>query len=122
MENTETIERKSGAAVLVQRVVKRLVGWIKDKTRRCSHEGCWAKGRDCYLPENTTGVPDEWVCGEHAHAAGYCPSCGFFWAGIESFDFGKSGLCENCEDEWKTETGEYDEEWEGPYYDPYQDA
>lgn len=108
--------------VLVQRIVKRLVCWIKDRTRRCSHEGCWEKGRDCYLPENTTGVPDEWVCGEHAHAAGYCWCCGTFHAGISSFDFSKSGLCENCDDQLKSDTGECDQEEDGCDYYPYPDA
>lgn len=101
-------------------VVMRLVRWLKHKLRRCAEEGCWSKGLDCYLPDGKAGVPDEYVCGEHAHKAGCCRSCGNFHAGIESFDFGRSGLCESCEDQWKCDMGEYDETDEyqcGPWDD-----
>lgn len=103
-------------------IVKRLVCWSKDKMRRCSHEGCWAKGRECYLPDNPGPEPSEWVCGEHSHAAGYCWGCGQFQAGIESFDFSKSGLCGYCDHQWKTEAGEYDSDEDEPDYYPYPDA
>lgn len=101
-------------------VVMRLVRWLKHKLHRCAEDGCWHKGMDCYLPDGKPGVADEYVCWEHAHKAGYCRSCGCFNAGIESFDFGRSGLCESCEDQWKCDTGEYDEPDEyqcGPWDD-----
>lgn len=53
-------------------------------------------------------VPDdiEYVCGEHSHALGFCRSCGQFWGGVESFDFRRSGLCDNCEAEWRADAGD----------------
>lgn len=57
----------------------------------------------------------EYYCFTHAKEAGYCWGCGQFWAGNESFDFGFSGLCENCcEEEY-----EDDEDSEGYFADPY---
>lgn len=41
----------------------------------------------------------ERFCGEHAHEHGYCRGCGEFWAGVENFDFNRSGLCPHCQDQ-----------------------
>lgn len=100
-------------------MVRRIGDRLKHRLRRCAEAGCWRKGMDCYLPDGVPGVPDEWVCWEHAHKAGYCRSCGCFNGGIESFDFGRSGLCESCEDQWKCDMGEYDERDEYQDGDPY---
>lgn len=88
--------------------MKRFIHWLKQKFHRCSHEGCWEKGIDCYLPDNVDGNPDEWVCAAHAQVAGYCYACGTFWGGIESFDFRRSGLCDNCESDLHAE--DFDED------------
>lgn len=74
----------------------------------CNEEGCTKIGRPCYLsPLNQ--APDDWYCDEHCHDAGYCPNCGLFNAGIESFDFSKNGLCESCTEMLEAESGDYDD-------------
>ena len=67
-------------------------GWI----RRCEHDGCRAGGHPCFLPEQDD--PDGYYCGNHSHEHGFCCGCGMFYAGIESFDFNRSGLCDECQD------------------------
>lgn len=113
-----SVEAKSRAAVVLDRFVMRFVSWLKHKLHRCSEEGCWAKGLGCYLPDNQDDIPDEWVCSEHAHKAGFCWSCRQFHAGIESFDFGRSGLCYECDHQFRADMGEFDEPDE---YDCFQD-
>lgn len=62
----------------------------------CEHPGCDRRGMGCWLPDDDE-EPTDWLCDEHAVAAGYCASCRTFWAGIDSFDFSRTpGLCENC--------------------------
>ena len=41
----------------------------------------------------------DYYCAEHCQKNGYCYGCGQFWAGSESFDFSKNGLCSNCKDD-----------------------
>lgn len=49
-------------------------------------------------------------CGTHLRQNGFCYMCGYFSAGIESYDFSPvTGLCAECLDEIKYETGEYDD-------------
>lgn len=62
----------------------------------CDVQGCTEQGYPCvlYVPEENE-EHQETLCGTHALEHGYCPGCGNFWAGVESFDFGP-GLCENC--------------------------
>lgn len=55
-------------------------------------------------------------CAEHCQKNGYCYSCGEFWAGSESFDFSRSGLCSNCRSEYEED---YDEDEDDDY--PYGD-
>lgn len=45
----------------------------------------------------------EYYCAEHCQKNGYCYGCGEFWAGSESFDFSKSGLCSNCQGEFEND-------------------
>ena len=66
-----------------------------DGPRVCEHSSCDRRGRGCWLPDDTE-APTDWLCDEHAVAAGYCAACRTFWAGIESFDSSPTGLCENC--------------------------
>lgn len=61
---------------------------------RCQR--CGAPGFDCRL-SIWDKEPEEILCGEHAHQAGYCRGCGIFWAGVTSFDMRRSGLCDHCQ-------------------------
>lgn len=70
---------------------------------QCQAEGCNKPGKmfevpDEYWHEDESDYPVDFerFCEKHAFEAGYCWICGQFWGGVESFDFGKSGLCENC--------------------------
>lgn len=83
----------------------------------CEHEGCGADGNPCWLPTEAYMIslydqtdlpdPDAWYCAQHAHAHGFCWSCGQFWAGVESFDFGNpTQLCDNCRSQYEDDTGE----------------
>lgn len=84
----------------------------------------------CYLPEPVrmfySGMalyeraPDEVLCGEHASRLGYCRSCGDFWGGIESFEFGHPGLCDQCHDQIEADFAESEYE-EDCYWDGFQD-
>lgn len=74
----------------------------------CSYSGCTEEAFSAYAYEE--GYEAEWYCWKHAHDSGYCPMCGDFWGGIESFDFGKSDLCENCQDEIDDDSDEYDDD------------
>ncbi len=74
-------------------------------TQTCDHEGCTEEGIACFLLGSHE--PDEFLCFDHAREEGYCPGCGQFWAGVESFDFRLNGtsFCENC-------FAEVDDSWE----------
>lgn len=79
------------------------------RQRQCQHPGCTKEGIPCLL-QWWDETPEEYFCSKHAFKHGYCPGCGVFWAGVESFDFGSSGLCEQCLDQIRADTGYYDEE------------
>jgi len=83
--------------------------------QQCQHEGCSEQGRACYVDQYNP-APDEWFCWDHCHEHGYCPSCGLFNAGIDSFDFGASGLCEWCADQLDDDN-DYEDEYEGDDWD-----
>lgn len=79
---------------------------------------CEQDGNPCYLnpfdPE-----PNGFYCYEHSHDEGFCPMCNIFWAGVESFDFGR-GLCPNCQDEIDAEEHDWDySEYDADYFDEY---
>jgi len=78
---------------------------LQRRHRRCQHPVCTNEGIPCLL-HWWDKTPEEFFCWEHAFQHGYCRSCGVFWAGIESFDFGSGGLCEQCRDQIRAETGE----------------
>lgn len=85
------------------------------ESQQCNEESCDWTGHPCWLPDNQTDEPDYYYCSRHAHHNGFCWSCGQFWGGVESFDFGAgadSGLCENC-------YSEYDEDEEDDMDDMY---
>lgn len=77
----------------------------------CGVRGCDRWGLPCWLPDDVWNEPSEYYCYAHMHDQGYCPGCGNFWAGIESFDFSRSGYCENCAAEFD------DDDWEEGYMD-----
>lgn len=59
-------------------------------------------------------VPDEQpitLCEPCAVKQGFCPSCGWFVAGVEWDDMHMNsyGVCAECVDMLREETGEYDE-------------
>lgn len=88
---------------------------FKRRKRQCQHEGCKNEGVQCQLPDYRDGsIQIEFFCGEHAHLNGYCRCCGQFWAGVDAFDFNKSGLCPHCQDE-------VDEDFYEPEADPDYD-
>jgi predicted amidophosphoribosyltransferase len=73
----------------------------------CEHEGCTDEGDPCFLTDDPPDTPSYHFCAEHAFEEGFCPVCGTFWGGIESFDFGP-GVCEHC----AAEMDEYDADYE----------
>ena len=90
-------------------------GHFYSNHQRCKHPGepCWLSG---YAEEdNNQSEPYEYLCGKHMFAHGYCPGCGQFWGGIESFEFSRYHLCDNCEDDLRSELEEEmdDDYWPG---------
>ena len=84
----------------------RWLGRIRGK-HLCEESGCIEWG-DRYELED-----EHWYyCAEHAQRAGFCWGCGGFWAGIESFDFSRSGLCSECDYNFRADAGEFDEDEE----------
>jgi len=87
---------------------------MKTNKGQCWHKGCTETHVvPCYLPSYQGPVDynhaDTWLCPQHCQEEGFCWGCGQFWAGIESFDFSSSGLCENCKDESDADMGCCDE-------------
>lgn len=88
----------------------------------CCEWGCNRVGFPCYLPDDLD-TPAEYRCWKHLEHSGFCFGCGQFWAGIESFDFRRSQLCDNCAsqvDDWDDED-DWDEaymEWDDLPYAP----
>lgn len=78
----------------------------------CNQRGCRQMGNECCLPDDSR----EWYCYVHMRDQGYCPGCGNFWAGVESFDFSRSGYCENCasQGDWDDDYSDY---WEDDLMD-----
>lgn len=77
---------------------------------RCDHDGCDRSGDPVFLPGED--APDGHYCHEHARGAGFCPSCGSFWAGVESFDLSRTGLCEHCASEADEDDHGETDEWD----------
>lgn len=77
---------------------------IRKPKHQCQHKGCIKTNViPCYLPSYQGPVDylhaDTWLCPEHCQEEGFCCGCGQFWAGIESFDWSATGLCDNCKEE-----------------------
>lgn len=91
------------------------------RVQYCEWPGCWNRNvTPCHLTEwDGKPQPTEYYCSAHASDAGFCWGCGQFWAGIESFDFSRSGLCDNC-DESEPDYENYvdeDDYYPGPWDD-----
>lgn len=80
---------------------------------QCEHEGCNEQGEPYYIRQFDEEV-NGWSCREHAEEEGFCWGCHLFCAGTEDFDFGHSGLCGSCQEQFDDEMGE-------DYYDPDAD-
>jgi len=61
----------------------------------CQHKDCQEVGYT-YTHPGTNPPETVFYCANHAQAGGFCYSCGGFFGGMESFDFG-DGLCDDCE-------------------------
>lgn len=100
------------------RALERAHIYHDEHPQTCNEEGCANEGMACYY-SHLHEEPDGWYCGKHAHDAGFCPGCGLFWAGIESFDFSRTGYCENCDDAFEAEFGDdedYGDDWDDDEY------
>lgn len=87
----------------------------------CEHEGCQSTDTQLYtylgFDEDGKDV-SEWLCIEHAIEAGFCYICGHFSAGMESYDFSQlEGVCGECVDMLRSETGEDDDYDDGFDFD-----
>jgi hypothetical protein len=52
------------------------------------------------------------LCPQHAVDMGFCPGCGAMIAGSEwDMIHGMDGLCADCTDELREDTGEFDDQW-----------
>lgn len=87
---------------------------------RCEADGCREAGSECYMDaaEGEEHTVDARLCAQHASEAGFCHGCGQFWAGVESFDFSRSGLCEHCQD---GQSGFPDDEFDDDEYEDGDD-
>lgn len=80
--------------------------------QRCQHEGCQEEAIPCYCDDDLLAEPQritEYLCCDHASKLGYCPGCGRFWAGVDSFD--SHGWCDDCWAEIRADEAD-DEDWD----------
>lgn len=86
----------------------------------CDHEGCEESiTMPVWLPDSGDD-PDGFYCSEHAFYHGFCKGCGYFWGGIESFEFG-NGYCDTCEIELHDDV--YGDTWDDDFdYADFMDA
>lgn len=74
------------------------------------------------MPRKVYTYPDDSLTkpltDKQAIQAGFCPGCGWFVAGHEADDrsIREFGLCYECVEEIKIETGEYDEPDDDEYF------
>ncbi len=97
---------------------------VVGKLWQCEHEGCESTDTiECRLQmyeEDEETV--ERYCAEHCREHGYCYLCGWFWAGIERFDFDPGGLCPECRSQVDADQRAEEEEaaeWGWMESDPY---
>lgn len=83
---------------------------------KCQHPECTIEDATaCFYTDNETQQPNYYYCSNHAAEHGFCYMCGQFWSGVERFDFatawgGTEGLCENCDEQVRSDLGEYDDD------------
>ena len=93
----------------------------------CSQPRCTKNAQEYTYPiiEDDQDPETVTLCDDHASKAGFCIGCGYFCAGIESYDFPESpflrGLCEVCAEASKWDCPSFwgledDEEYEADYY------
>lgn len=56
---------------------------IQEQSHECEEEGCEDEGVACFL--SFVDIDAAFYCWDHAKKHGYCPCCGYFYAGIESY-------------------------------------
>ena len=100
---------------------------IRKSKHQCQHKDCIKTNViPCYLPSYQGPYDyiqaDTWLCPEHCQVEGFCWGCGQFWAGIESFDFSPTGLCENCKEEDSAVMDEIDADSNADYEWNYDDG
>lgn len=78
------------------------------QSHQCEHDGCQKKGWPGWSLWGDE-EPIGWYCDEHAYRHGFCPSCHYFYAGNEEFDFGDLELCGDCAGEMRRVLGEFDD-------------
>ena len=78
---------------------------------QCEHPDCDSQGMRYKYPrmDNQSEPETAIYCLRHVWQGGFCFCCGGFFGGIESFDFGDRGLCDECETDYELnkEIGEY---------------
>src|ERR1700761_8502717 len=77
----------------------------------CEHKGCGNTPELYELGFDEETSEPIWICFEHAPEAGFCRTCGGFFAGCWEFDLSRSGLCHDCQRQMEHDLG-CDDEWE----------
>ena len=95
--NTLAKRKEESVSYAAESRVDTRCGHVFENGKRCEQEG-----NPCYLG-GSYEEPDEYFCGKHQFEQGYCPGCGLFYGGIESFEFSDHHLCDNCESEIQVE-------------------
>lgn len=81
---------------------------LRNEKKPCEHtdengnSACQKEGNavfSLFEPDNPIG----YYCDEHCFENGACPGCYQFLSGRESFDFSRSGYCDECEREFEQE-------------------
>lgn len=77
---------------------------------------CDQSGEDVQEYTFPDGLATITACPIHAADMGFCYMCGYFSAGVESYDFSPlRGVCGECLEDIRYEWGEYDDDEE--YYE-----
>lgn len=112
-------------ALKIKWVLNHLLILMKRKSRFC--DDCWSHhALTFHLPDLKPESNKEvtfWYCFKHAKPNGFCPGCGCFGAGNESFDFNGSSMCDECTDQFNDDCGLNDEpEYYSDEYGDYEEA
>lgn len=98
-----------------------------NEVHECEAENCTSTETQEY--HNGFADPEiiEWLCTEHAIDNGYCLMCQNFGAGSEDYDFsefrgGHKGYHVECWNDLRADAGEFDDEDDEGWYDPYTEG